>query len=71
MTSPSNAHVLIIHEADDYASWKRIFDDAAAMREKTGEMDYHLLAYAAGDRRLVHFSHWVSLDAARRFFESP
>jgi hypothetical protein len=30
-----------------------------------------VLAYDSDPNRIVHFSHWRSLDAARRFFESP
>ncbi|GAD49757.1 hypothetical protein NT2_06_01970 [Caenibius tardaugens NBRC 16725] len=71
MTTMNDAHVLIIHEVDEYQKWKRIFDDAADMRKAAGEIEFQLLAYEAEDRRLVHFSRWISLDAARAFFESP
>jgi heme-degrading monooxygenase HmoA len=63
--------VLIIHEVDDYAKWKAIFDEAATIRREAGEIDYQLLAYENEARRVVHFSRWTSLDAARSFFESP
>lgn len=62
--------VLIIHEVADYPKWKAIFDAAAAMRHAAGEIDYHLLASSTNERRVVHFSRWRSLEAARRFFES-
>lgn len=65
------AHVLIIHEVADYPQWKAVFDDAAPLRKSAGEIDYRLLAYEAEERRLVHFSRWSSLAAARAFFESP
>ena len=32
--------VLIIHEVADYAAWKRVFDDAAGMRKRAGEIRY-------------------------------
>jgi quinol monooxygenase YgiN len=65
------AHVLIIHEVDDYPKWKAVFDGAAPLRKEAGEIEYRLLAYEAEERRLVHFSRWTSLAAARAFFESP
>lgn len=71
MTVANDSFVLIIHEVDDYPKWKRIFDDAAAMRKAAGEIDYRLLAYETEERRVVHFSRWTSLEAARVFFESP
>jgi heme-degrading monooxygenase HmoA len=63
--------VLIIHEDADYPAWKAVFDGAADMRGSAGEIDYRLLAYQDEARRVVHFSRWTSLAAARAFFESP
>lgn len=64
-------YVLIIHEVADYAAWKRVFDGAAGMRRAAGERSYQVLRYEGEERRIVHFSAWTSLGAARRFFESP
>lgn len=66
-----SAHVLIIHEVEDYLQWKAVFDNAASLRKRAGEIEYRLLAYEAEMRRVVHFSRWTSLGAARAFFESP
>lgn len=72
MTKPVDGyHVLIIHEVEDYGKWKAVFDDAAMIRRKAGEIAYQLLAYETDANRVVHFSRWTSLDAARAFFESP
>jgi quinol monooxygenase YgiN len=64
-------HVLIIHEVNDYPTWKIIFDDAAAMRKEAGELNYQLLRDGTDANNIVHFSEWISLDKARSFFESP
>ena len=64
-------HVLILHEVADYPAWKRVFDAAAGIRKEAGERSYQLLKYEAEPNRIVHFSAWTSLDAARAFFESP
>ena len=63
--------VLIIHEVQDYAVWKEIFDGAAGIRKAAGEVSYHLLRFDTDANKVVHFSRWTSLDNARRFFESP
>jgi heme-degrading monooxygenase HmoA len=68
---PGEPFVLIIHEVEHYPKWKGVFDDAADLRKAAGEIDYRLLAYDGEERRIVHFSRWSSLDAARTFFESP
>lgn len=64
-------HVLIIHEVEAYQAWKAIFDQAADMRKRAGEISYQLLRYDDDPNKIVHFSEWPSLDKARRFFESP
>lgn len=64
------AHVLIIHDVDDYATWKRVFDGAAELRRDAGERSYQVLRDDRRPNRVVHFSVWTSLPAARAFFES-
>lgn len=62
--------VLIIHEVADYALWKQAFDAAAGIRRAAGEISYDLLRFDADADKVVHFSEWTSLDAARAFFQS-
>jgi quinol monooxygenase YgiN len=64
-------HVLIIHEVESYPAWKTVFDQAADIRKRAGEISYRLLRYDNDANSIVHFSEWSSLDNARRFFESP
>lgn len=64
-------YVLIIHEVADYPAWKKVFDDAAAIRKEAGERSYQVLKVQNDANRIVHFSAWTSIDDARRFFESP
>ena len=64
-------HVLIIHEGEAYPAWKAVFDGAADLRKRAGEISYQLLRYDQDANRVVHFSAWSSLENARRFFESP
>ncbi len=64
-------HVLIIHEVETYPAWKAVFDQAAHIRKRAGEISYQLLQYDTDANTVVHFSEWSSVDNARRFFESP
>jgi quinol monooxygenase YgiN len=64
-------YVLIVHEVESYAAWKAIFDNAAGIRRRAGELCYRLLRTQSSANEIVHFSEWSSLDDARRFFESP
>ena len=63
-------HVLIIHEVESYPPWKLVFDQAADIRKRAGEISYQLLKYDNNANNIVHFSAWSSLENARRFFES-
>jgi quinol monooxygenase YgiN len=64
-------YVLIIHEVNDYAAWKKVFDAAAGIRKQAGEQSYQVLNYQHDKNKIVHFSRWESLSRARQFFESP
>jgi quinol monooxygenase YgiN len=63
-------HVLIIHEVEDYADWKNVFDQAALIRKEAGEISYQVLKYDQNPTKIVHFSVWTSMENARNFFES-
>ena len=62
--------VLIIQEVADYAHWKAAFDAAADLRCAAGEVSYQVLAFDDDANKVVHFSEWTSLAAARAFFQS-
>lgn len=64
-------YVLITHEVEDYDTWKKIFDDAAAIRKQAGELSYQVLKSEHNSNKIVHFSKWTSIAAAKIFFESP
>jgi quinol monooxygenase YgiN len=64
-------YVLIIHEVEDYESWKQVFDQAADIRKTAGERSYQVLSDENDPNRVVHFSSWTSIAAAKQFFESP
>ena len=64
-------YVLIIHEVEDYESWKKVFDRAAGIRKEAGERSYQVLKFEKDSNKIVHFSRWTSIEDARRFFESP
>lgn len=63
-------YVLIIHEVEDYAAWKAVFDNAVQIRREAGEISYQLLRYETDANNIVHFSQWRSLQHAKEFFES-
>ena len=63
-------YVLIIHEVEDFAEWKKGFDEASAIRKTAGELSYQVLTYSDSPNKVVHYSLWNSHDHAKAFFES-
>ena len=63
-------YVLIIHEVENYADWKKGFDKAANIRKKAGELAYQVLVYENEPNKVIHYSQWKSHDLAKAFFES-
>jgi heme-degrading monooxygenase HmoA len=64
-------YVLIIHEVENFQTWKEIFDNASVIRKEAGEISYQVLQYEIDTNKIVHFSVWDSLENAKNFFESP
>lgn len=64
-------YVLIIHEVEDYESWKLVFDNTALIRKEAGERTYQILKYENNPNKVVHLSSWTSIEAAKQFFKSP
>ena len=64
-------YVLIIHEVENYEAWKQVFDTAADIRREAGERTYQIFKYESDHHKIVHFSAWTSIEAAKKFFESP
>lgn len=61
------AYVLITHEVDDYAAWKKGFDQSSTLRKFAGETEYQVLRYEDEPNKIVHFSKWQSLAQAKVF----
>lgn len=64
-------YVLIIHEVQDYLTWKKQFDQAAIIRKEAGEISFQVLQFQHEPNKVVHFSHWDDLEKAKSFFNSP
>lgn len=62
--------ILIIHEVENYQTWKKIFDAAAPIRKAAGEISYQVLKFDNNANKIVHFSNWTSITNAKAFFES-
>ena len=64
-------HLLIVHKVENYADWKKIFDDATVIRKAAGEISYQVFKYDDDANKTVHLSIWDDKQNAERFFNSP
>lgn len=64
-------YTLIIHDVENYESWKDMFDNAAMLRKEAGEVSFQVLSDYQLPNKIVHFSKWESIQQAKAFFESP
>jgi heme-degrading monooxygenase HmoA len=64
------AHLLVVHDVEDYARWKPVFDQHDNVRRANGCEDYQLFRDANDPNHVVILFEWDSLSNARRFAES-
>ena len=65
LTITNMQYVLIIHEVVNYPAWKEIFDDAAEIRKKAGELSYQVLSIRTSQIELCIFQHGLLLRMLR------
>ena len=61
----------VVHVVQEWDAWKQVFDDASGIHREAGERSSQVLRDVNQPNRVVHFSEWTSVVAARAFFESP
>jgi hypothetical protein len=68
-TSAGGASIFVVHLINDFATFKKYFDDGAAERAKMG-VKGHLLTRLDGDRVVIHFVA-DSVDQVQEALRSP
>ena len=64
------SHVLIRHKVNDFAAWKKAFQNFKDVRKEFGEKSYQILQHEEDANNIYLMFEWDSMDNARRFFES-
>ena len=62
--------VQIRHKIADYAKWKRVVNDAAAFRKKSGELDFQAFRSSDDPNDVTVICKWASAAKARKFLGS-
>lgn len=65
------ATMLVRHTVQDFAKWKKVFDEHAATRKAAGSKGGELFQAAGNPLDVTILFHWDTVDNARKFSESP
>ena len=63
-------HILVTHRVNDYATWKKVFDEFVETRKSFGEKTYQILHPTEDPNNLTLVFGWDTPQNAKRFFES-
>lgn len=65
------ASMLITHQVEDFAAWKKVFDSHASLRTSNGEISTQIFRDASDPNKLTIINKWNSLANAQKFAHSP
>ncbi len=63
-------YMLVQHSVEDYAKWKRVFDENGAIRQTNGSKGGFVLRNAENGNQMTVLLEWDSLENARAFANS-
>lgn len=64
------ATLIVQHKVQDYALWRKIFDDDEQTRKESGSTGFQVLKSASDPNDLTVIMDWSSVDAAKAFATS-
>ena len=65
------ASLLIQHQVQDYATWKKVFDSVHDLRISSGELSAQIFHDASDPNKLTVLNKWDSVENAQKFAHSP
>ena len=65
------AKVFAHHKVADYATWRKVFDEGAALRTSFGSTGHSVMRSASDPNEVAVITEWPTLDMARAYAQSP
>ncbi len=65
------AQLYVHHKVADYATWRKVFDEADAVRRSMGETAVKVYHTAASPNEIVALMEWGTADQARAYAQFP
>lgn len=64
------AKLIVHHKVEDYAAWRKIFDDHAETRKEFGSTGFQVFQSASDPNDVTAIMDWPSVDAAKAYSTS-
>ena len=65
------AQLLVHHKVEDYAAWRRVYDELDGLRRSFGMTESRVFQTFNNPNELVIISDWPSPEKARAYGQSP
>lgn len=65
------AYTIVKHKVNDFAAWKKVFDEFEPTRKAAGEKSAVVLLTDGDPNEVSVINTWDSIAAGKAFFESP
>ena len=65
------AKLIVHHKVQDYAAWRKVFDNDATSRREFGSTGAQVFKSASDPNDVTAITDWPSVDAAKAFATSP
>ncbi len=65
------AQLLVHHKVEDYAKWRKVYDEMDGLRRSKGQISQQVFRTAADPNELVILMEWATTDQARAYAQAP
>ncbi len=65
------AQLFVYHKVEDYAKWRKVFDEMDPTRRSMGETALRVFHTTASPNDIVIITEWGTADQARLYAQSP
>jgi hypothetical protein len=65
------ARLYVHHKVEDYAQWRKVFDDMTDLRTSFGMTGEQVFQVASDPKEIVIITDWPTVEKARAYAQSP
>ena len=62
------AYTIVRHKVNDYATWRKVFDDFESVRKEGGEKSAVVIQVDGDPNDVIVINTWESMETAKAFF---